>query len=1721
MLGLAQTPARKLAMYPGGEDGSRLLYTSGDLRIAVNNTDGRFTIGTSLGKSLLFGFPNEGATSHAHFFVNDSICGTYLNDGGMHPTSATVTLSPMISAGSIVSRYIVDGIEFTQRLTPTYWGDNPTVLVEYTAVNTTAVAKQVGVLLFLDTMIGDNDYAPIATEYGYFAVEREFISPDIPTYWQAFESSPWQPPDSLIGGGVLVGGSAVPPDRVVFGDFWSMHNVDWNYTLTGEPYSDSAVLFRWDAGPLAPGASRRMATYYGQGSAIISIGDLNLSLSAPDELTIEECVLRTPNPFPINLLVSNATGTTIGGITAEIDIPDACEIVSGEPSGMISPSALSPAGTGTISWQISIDDSLFEHDTTLAFSASVYGTGTDTFTIDWTIDIPGIDGRGPTAELISPSPGGITSCDTVEMFFRLIDIDGIDESSIRVDAGSAFVFWPNPSRLEFDYPYLRCRIPADEIGDSPVEVDLRSIKDNNGCSIRGTYTWNFDIDRNAPETELIEPAPGDTIFDEAFEIVVRLADDNGIAADSLEWDIDGFTVPADLDGGYARISPVDLGIAPTGFEDWRVCLRGIFDNIGGTCGGNEAEPVCVDFYTDFTAPRAEIIEPLPGSYNSCPNPKVEVHFSTPGEDIDPATIRFEYGGHLFNISSPHLTYADSQLTFISPDPAVDGEEITVKLFASTFAGFPIAPLNWTFFSDMSAPEVSAIYPPEGIFITPEDNIILLIRDEFSGLDLDSTIFDIEYTSGTRSISMRHTALIGDGDTLTIDLSELGIDLERCGFVDVRIDARDLAVGCGANTLDDFHYRIDVPCSPPSVGAPDIPEMAYISCETLYIDIPIHDDEGLEVSSMVTRFNGYSIPFGDLVAYTADTLHLRIPRGDGEDSVFIYVSPISDVFGNSAPPLELVYHWDAEPPVFGRPSPSESEIFSVLPEFVSIEVEDNGAGIDISECSITGLDVTVTSAEGLVYDGTNLKAPAVAFGYSGEDSIRFRAVATDAVSHCSANFSQYEWVVHFDQGAPHVELAYPPDGAIIGCENMEFKFAINDSNGVAGESIELVANGSLFTIADDELTFAHDTLSFVAETGLFTHGSTANVAVTAVSDIIGNSITAPIEGEFTFDFAPPEIELVSPETGVIRGPKQLLQWRIHDDIAGLDHSSISISAEGTIFTLADDAVSIDGEFLLFDPVLADMDWNSDIVLSISASDLAFQCPNTADVEVALTYLPAEVEVESTQPAEGQAVSCDPLSVSFILNSEFGIDISNANATIAGTEIASDRITLSGSTVTIEFEEGEVSEGDVEIALISVTDTLGNELAPVALEFRADYSTPVLIDYRPSAGPVSPLGLEIRAVADDAISGVNPLTARFVIDGIEFDLTSDELTVAGDTFVLDASNIGIGGDVAVRFEVADRAELCGANILSFEWNLAISGDGPEFTLVEPFDGSITHDPNQRIALLCRDSDGVDFNTVLLSAGSHVWASTDLILAGDTLIAESNGTWNSGHTYNITISAEDMLGNPSAESVGSFIADFDPPTILGTNPEDGSSLSDVPEFIDIVFDEDITGIDPSSASLVINGLRFESDDPAVSFAQDVLRIDVEQTGLIIQKPDSMEIILESIADYPGDYGPPNAISEEYVFSFIIMEEGCRALPKPFSPNGDGWYDRVTIFTGEPEPTRVRIYTSEGALVVEGGADGKFIWDGNDGTGRPMKPGLYIYSVSRVSDNRTLCGGQIILAR
>ncbi len=86
----------------------------------------------------------------------------------------------------------------------------------------------------------------------------------------------------------------------------------------------------------------------------------------------------------------------------------------------------------------------------------------------------------------------------------------------------------------------------------------------------------------------------------------------------------------------------------------------------------------------------------------------------------------------------------------------------------------------------------------------------------------------------------------------------------------------------------------------------------------------------------------------------------------------------------------------------------------------------------------------------------------------------------------------------------------------------------------------------------------------------------------------------------------------------------------------------------------------------------------------------------------------------------------------------------------------------------------------------------------------------------------------------------------------------------------------------------------------------------------------------------------------------------------------------------------------------------------------------------------------------------------------------------------------------------------------------PNPFTPNGDGVNDVVTLFFDNPlgASPMVRIYDIRGRMVrelLDVGLTPAF-WDGRDDAGQPMPSGIYLYQV-KVGDK--VDGGTVTLAR
>lgn len=107
----------------------------------------------------------------------------------------------------------------------------------------------------------------------------------------------------------------------------------------------------------------------------------------------------------------------------------------------------------------------------------------------------------------------------------------------------------------------------------------------------------------------------------------------------------------------------------------------------------------------------------------------------------------------------------------------------------------------------------------------------------------------------------------------------------------------------------------------------------------------------------------------------------------------------------------------------------------------------------------------------------------------------------------------------------------------------------------------------------------------------------------------------------------------------------------------------------------------------------------------------------------------------------------------------------------------------------------------------------------------------------------------------------------------------------------------------------------------------------------------------------------------------------------------------------------------------------------------------------------------------------------------------------------------------------SQELVVEILPAEAvpDFAVRPNPFTPNHDGYNDAVTfsyagLALAQPG---LRVFDTEGrtVLLADRLPPNEFIWDGRDDHGRPLPPGVYLYSLQ--NHGRNVKNGYIVLAR
>lgn len=381
---------------------------------------GEFYILTADDRRLLYG----SYTGLANIKIDDQVFGF----GG----TAGSWLTPLsVSDNQVTGVWKIGGIKVTFTLTivrSTTSGNYDTFRANYYIANEDTTGHAVGFFKMFDTMVNNNDYAPVSAGDGYNLNEREFTGADVPNFWQAFEVSPTQGDSLLMAQGTLYGGGAVKPDRFVIGDWTRLNDILWDYTPSGY-YGDSGVGMWWNPVTLSPGAGRSVATLYGLGRSTASEDVFALTLSAERELSVISNLL-SPNPFQVTALVTNDTTITVSGVEVSISLPSGLSLESGETQTKTLGSINAGVSAQT-TWKVRVEERSAAQTYSYSVTATSATQGIPDATVDQYIYVPGVS-QGlyvAAAECFigtDPGQGGGTPMSAVDTVF--------DEQTEEVEA---------------------------------------------------------------------------------------------------------------------------------------------------------------------------------------------------------------------------------------------------------------------------------------------------------------------------------------------------------------------------------------------------------------------------------------------------------------------------------------------------------------------------------------------------------------------------------------------------------------------------------------------------------------------------------------------------------------------------------------------------------------------------------------------------------------------------------------------------------------------------------------------------------------------------------------------------------------------------------------------------------------------------------------------------------------------------------------------------------------------------------------------------------------------------------------------------------------------------------------------------------------------------------------------------------------------------------------
>ena len=326
-------------------------------RFAIDVTGGAPMRDGDNGKPLIYGHPTPW-TSYTTIKIdgkNYVFGGKSNKRAGKGANYGELVKAPTIEDNRIITEYKYGQVVVTQILTfvkSTTTGLPDTAQIRYRVTNQAEKAKEIGLRVMIDTMLGENDGAPFRIKNKAITYDKLYTASKIPSFWQAFDTlnNP-----KVTAQGTIKGQGLTEPTEVYFADWGSLADGVWDFDFNpnqeflrkGEFELDSAMALFWQSQKLAPGETKDYVSNYGLGGITIVPGLLSLGVTSPAEIVMD----RADKKAQIVAYVQNTAEIEAEDVKVALELPKELKLSSTHRVKELK--NMKPGATAQVMWQVS------------------------------------------------------------------------------------------------------------------------------------------------------------------------------------------------------------------------------------------------------------------------------------------------------------------------------------------------------------------------------------------------------------------------------------------------------------------------------------------------------------------------------------------------------------------------------------------------------------------------------------------------------------------------------------------------------------------------------------------------------------------------------------------------------------------------------------------------------------------------------------------------------------------------------------------------------------------------------------------------------------------------------------------------------------------------------------------------------------------------------------------------------------------------------------------------------------------------------------------------------------------------------------------------------------------------------------------------------------------------------------------------------------------------